>query len=72
MDVDGTDAALFKTDFGRSGFNNPCPDCEVGDWCLASECEIPANLLLTFAGGDGSAGDPYVICTGQQLSNVRN
>ena len=24
-DVDGTDAAVFKSDFGRSGFNNPCP-----------------------------------------------
>ena len=25
-DVDGTDAAVFKSDFGRSGFNNPCPE----------------------------------------------
>ena len=25
-DVDGTDAAKFKEDFGRSGFNNPCPE----------------------------------------------
>ena len=24
-DVDGTDAAKFKSDFGRSGFSNPCP-----------------------------------------------
>ena len=24
-DVDGTDASLFKSDFGRSGFNEPCP-----------------------------------------------
>ena len=24
-DVDGTDAAVFKSDFGRSLFNNPCP-----------------------------------------------
>ena len=24
-DQDGTDAALFKTDFGRSPFSNPCP-----------------------------------------------
>ena len=25
QDVDGTDAILFKTDFGRSPFSNPCP-----------------------------------------------
>ena len=24
-DVDGTDAAVFKSHFGRSGFKNPCP-----------------------------------------------
>ena len=21
-------------DFGRNQFNNPCPACEVGDWCV--------------------------------------
>lgn len=26
-DVDGTDAAVFKSDFGRSQFNDPCPTC---------------------------------------------
>jgi hypothetical protein len=25
QDVDGTSAAVFKQDFGRSGFSNPCP-----------------------------------------------
>jgi hypothetical protein len=38
LDVDGTDAQLFKTDFGRSKFSNPCTnqstckgdfDCDV-------------------------------------------
>ena len=33
-DVDGRDAALFKEDFGRSPFDNPCPVCEVGDLCI--------------------------------------
>jgi hypothetical protein len=28
-DVDGTDAAFFKTDFGRSVFSIPCPKCTV-------------------------------------------
>jgi hypothetical protein len=32
--VDGTDAAMFKSDFGRSQFNNSCPVCEVEDWCV--------------------------------------
>ena len=27
QDVDGTDAAVFKEDFGRSLFFNPCPNC---------------------------------------------
>jgi hypothetical protein len=26
QDVDGTSAAVFKQDFGRSGFSNPCPE----------------------------------------------
>ena len=26
-DVDGTDAAVFKADFGRGGYTNPCPGC---------------------------------------------
>lgn len=26
-DVDGSDAAVFKADFGRSPFKNPCPGC---------------------------------------------
>lgn len=28
-DVDGTDAAKFKTDFGRSAVKNPCPSCNA-------------------------------------------
>ncbi len=34
QDSDGTDAATFKADFGRSSFGNPCPICELGiEWC---------------------------------------
>ena len=42
QDVDGTDAFIFKTDFGRSQLSNPCPatsDCcygtlsPLGRWC---------------------------------------
>ena len=33
VDVDGTDAAKFKEDFGRSPFFNPCPSCPTDPWC---------------------------------------
>ena len=26
-DVDGSDASLFRTDFGRGGYSNPCDPC---------------------------------------------
>ena len=39
-DVDGTDAAVFKEDFGRSAFKNPCPDC-------TSSLETPAPVPKT-------------------------
>ena len=32
-DVDGTDAAIFKQDFGRSPFSNPCPTSPCPDTC---------------------------------------
>jgi hypothetical protein len=32
--VDGTDAALFKSDLGRSTFFNPCPYCPTDPWCI--------------------------------------
>jgi hypothetical protein len=24
----------IKKDFGRNEYNNPCPVCEIRDWCL--------------------------------------
>jgi hypothetical protein len=32
--VDAIDVVMFLEDFGRSQYNNPCPACEVGDWCV--------------------------------------
>ncbi len=32
-DVDKDDKAIFYADFGRSKNNNPCPPCEVEEWC---------------------------------------
>jgi hypothetical protein len=31
--VDGSDAHLFKTDFGRGRYSNPCPNCLTIPWC---------------------------------------
>ena len=47
-DVDGTDAAVFKADFGRSPFKNPCPGCP-------SPALVPRTGQTTsyFEGDDG-------------------
>ncbi len=34
VNVDANDVGKFLEDFGRSQFNNPCPACEVGGWCV--------------------------------------
>ena len=47
VDVDGTDAALFKLDFGRSGFNNPGPACIVGN--NLAELSITKGRILSSA-----------------------
>ena len=60
QDVDGTSAALFKSDFGRSGFNNPCPEppgdfypvmtkyermfCEITPECWAAGYEFTPSF----------------------------
>ena len=33
-DVDAMDLVMFLEDFGRSQYNNPCPPCVAGDWCV--------------------------------------
>ena len=52
-DVDGTDAAVFKEDFGRSPFFNPCP---------TSPCPVKCEGTLSVGGrwcdqGDGTVKD---------------
>jgi hypothetical protein len=32
--VDADDVTMFLEDFGRSQYNNPCPACVAGDWCV--------------------------------------
>lgn len=38
----------------------------------AAICDRPAEWGPVFADGDGTAGDPYLICTAAQLDDVRN
>lgn len=48
-DVDGSDAAGFKSDFGRSGFNFPCPPC-------LGPAPVPKTGMTT-SEGTGDDGD---------------
>lgn len=48
-DVDGSDAAGFKSDFGRSGFNFPCPPC-------LGSAPVPKTGMTT-SEGTGDDGD---------------
>ena len=51
QDVDGTDAAVFKQDFGRSPFSNPCPTCQENP-CPCPECAITTCGIDDFVGVD--------------------
>ena len=31
--IDGSDEAVFKADFGRGGYNDPCPSYPTDPWC---------------------------------------
>ena len=49
QDVDGTDAAVFKQDFGRSPFSNPCPTCQENPCPCPEECTLsPCSFVDPF------------------------
>ena len=54
-DVDGTDAAVFKEDFGRSQFKNPCPGC-------TTICDPPAPVQKTGQTDCWQANGDPVLC----------
>jgi hypothetical protein len=64
QDVDGTDAAVFKEDFGRSAFKNPCPDC-------TSICDPPAPVPKTWQWISQGAGDDGDLENGAMWPNPR-
>ena len=58
QDVDGTDAAVFKSDFGRSQFSNPCPTCQE------NPCPCP-GCALTVCGIDDPIGWEICMVSGE-------
>jgi hypothetical protein len=63
-DVDGGDAGLFKIDFGRSAFGNPCSNqfpCK-GDFDCDQDCDGTDAALFKEDFGRSSFNDPCHIC----------
>ncbi len=63
-DCDGTDASLFKTDFGRSAFNNPCnseSQCN-GDFDCDNDCDGTDAALFKVDFGRSSFLNPCPVC----------
>lgn len=63
-DVDGTDAATFKLDFGRSPFNNPCnsdSQCN-GDFDCDNDCDGSDAALFKQDFGRSSFNNPCPAC----------
>ena len=73
QDVDGTDAATFKSDFGRSSFQNPCSS--LND-CPAPWSPCPDGMLVcSWACVDpmtdeANCGGCNVTCSGRCLNGV--
>jgi hypothetical protein len=66
-DVDSSDAAKFKSDFGRSNMHYPCPECASQvPWCgyntlsCVEECETELETCLM--GCEAWSPDSQYIC----------
>ena len=63
-DVDGTDAAVFKANFGRGGYNNPCSDgtpCN-GDFNCDSDVDGSDASVFKADFGRGGYNSPCPSC----------
>ncbi len=63
-DVDGSDAAIFKVDFGRGGYNNPCEHgnpCN-GDFDCDGDCDGTDASLFKSDFGRSSFLNPCPFC----------
>jgi hypothetical protein len=67
QDVDGTDIALFKADFGRSFFNEPCTiqDPCNGDFDCDQDVDGSDALLITRDFGRSPFGEHCPACYGE-------
>jgi len=63
-DCDGSDAALFKSDFGRSDFNNPCGNVHLcnGDFDCDNDCDGTDASLFKQDFGRSSFNNPCPGC----------
>ena len=63
-DVDGSDAALFKADFGRGGYSSPCSTgdpCD-GDFDCDSDVDGSDAALFKSDFGRGGYNNPCPYC----------
>ena len=63
--VDGTDAALFKADFGRNAINNPCETANPcnGDFDCDGDVDGSDSALFKVDFGRGPMNNPCAPCT---------
>ena len=63
-DVDGADSVFFKTDFGRSSFNNPCSSIEpcTGDFDCDGDVDGLDGRLFKADFGRASFNNPCPVC----------
>ena len=63
-DTDGSDAASFKADFGRSGFNNPCNNTSQchGDFDCDNDCDGTDAALFKQDFGRSGFNNPCPVC----------
>jgi hypothetical protein len=65
QDCDGTDAALFKIDFGRSGFSDPCTSNETCNGDFDCDVDVDGTDAAVFKKDFGRSGfsSPCPTCT---------
>ena len=65
-DVDGSDAAVFKADFGRGGYNSPCSNGELCNGDFDCDTDIDGTDAAVFKAdfGRGGYNDPCPACEG--------
>ena len=63
-DVDGSDASIFKADFGRGGYNSPCIDSEPcnGDFDCDSDVDGSDGAVFKADFGRGGFNSPCPPC----------